>query len=247
MAPGVIESPRAAPMKAAEKLGQKGMGYFVRPLRMEDIAQVAQVERECFPTGWVATPFKRELQNRNAAYLVACQAADPSQAEEEARRKPPSPEALAHGSFLSRLKEWLRGLSGPASLPQADDSPPIVGFVGLWFLLDEAHITVIGVRERDRRKGIGELLVAASVELALHRPSRIVTLETRVSNYPAQALYLKYGFDQTGIRKGYYTDNREDAMVMSTGVISAPDYLERLQRLVREHAQRWGQSVRLLA
>lgn len=232
-------------MKTTERLGQKRMGYFVRPMRMEDIAQVAQVERECFPTGWVATPFRRELQNRNAAYLVACRAADPWQAEREAREVavagPPR-----RNSILKRLVDGIGELFAAPTSPPADFSQYIVGFVGLWFVVDEAHITAIGVREEERRKGIGEVLLAASVELASRRRSRIVTLETRVSNHPAQALYEKYGFDQEGIRKGYYTDNREDALVMSTGVISTPEYLERLRRLAQEHAQRWGQSVRFL-
>ncbi len=232
-------------LERQEGSSRKRMGYFVRPMRLEDIAQVEQVERECFPTGWSPTPFRRELQSRTAAYLVACTAPDPSRAQDEAfayGARPPEPLR----PLTARLLGAVRALVAPPAQPPPDFSQHIAGYVGLWFVVDEGHITAIGSRESQRRQGIGELLLIASIELGLTRMSQAVTLETRVSNYPAQALYLKYGFRRAGVRKGYYSDNGEDALIMTADAISSPSYRDRLRRLSAEHADRWGDSVRNL-
>ena len=249
MAP-VLECP-GLPMKTLEDIQaikSRGMGHFVRPMRMADIAQVTDVEQECFPVGWSPTPFRRELQTKTSFYLVGCSASDPTRAEDEATMfigVPEQPEEQPKPVLL-RLVEGLRSVIAPGAGPAQDFTQYVAGYVGLWFILEEAHVTAIGVRERDRRHGIGELLLIASIESALRRGSREVTLETRVSNTPAQNLYLKYGFNRMGIRKGYYTDNREDALIMTTDPITSLEYRARLDRLSQQHAQRWGESIRYL-
>ena len=80
----------------------------------------------------------------------------------------------------------------------------------------------------------------ASIELAMMRHSRVVTLEVRVSNHVAQSLYIKYGFSQVGLRKGYYTDNHEDAYIMTTEPISSPSYDEQFQTLEEAYKTRRG-------
>lgn len=235
-------------LKDIEAVRNRGMGHFVRPMRMADIAQVTEVERECFPAGWSPTPFRQELQNTTSFYLVACRAADPSTAEDEATifiGVPEDPRAAAT-PLLDRLLHGVKRALSPLAPPPQDFSQYVAGYVGLWFVVDEAHVTAIGVRERDRRNGIGELLLIAAIEAALRRGSREVTLEVRVSNASAQGLYLKYGFNRAGIRKGYYTDNREDALIMTTDPIRSVDYRARLDRLCDQHALRWGHSVRYL-
>ena len=222
------------------------MGFFVRPMREEDIPQVAVVEKECFPTGWVATPFKRELRNRMTAYLVACEAAEPYEAGVEARTPPPQA-ALSGRGFFDRLVVSVKDAFSASSRPVPDISQRIVGYVGIWFMVDEAHITAVGVVESSRRQGIGELLVLATTELAIPRGARVMSLEVRVSNDGAKALYEKYGFRPAGVRKGYYTDNHEDALIMTTEPISTMEYGQRLEELRLGHAERWGESVRLLS
>lgn len=91
----------------------------------------------------------------------------------------------------------------------------VVGYAGLWFIVDEAHLTSIAVRDEHRRRGIGERLLRASLELALERQATMMTLEVRASNQAAQALYQKYGFRKVGLRRGYYSDNHEDAWLMT--------------------------------
>jgi ribosomal-protein-alanine N-acetyltransferase len=108
----------------------------------------------------------------------------------------------------------------------------VIGFAGLWMLVDEAHITNIAVREKHRRQGIGEALLIAIIELAIKLGAHLITLEVRASNAEAQKLYAKYGFVKVGLRRGYYTDNHEDAVLMSIkDVRSAAIELERLKRV----------------
>lgn len=115
--------------------------------------------------------------------------------------------------------------------------PSIVGYGGFWMMLDEAHICTLGVHPGWRRRGVGELLLSSMIEMAASLGADFVTLEVRVSNLPAQRLYQKYGFAPTGVRKGYYSDNREDALTMSTESIRSATYqsrFNRLRRLLRE-------------
>lgn len=90
----------------------------------------------------------------------------------------------------------------------------IIGHCGMWVVLDECHITNVAVRSSMRGKGIGEALMRKAIELCKLNEVRLMTLEVRVSNETAQNLYRKLGFQDGGIRKNYYQDDREDALVM---------------------------------
>lgn len=90
----------------------------------------------------------------------------------------------------------------------------IIGFGGMWLIMDEIHITNIAIAPEYRRKGYGEKLVEAMVNYGVENGFKHMTLEVRVSNAPAIALYEKYGFKGFGIRPKYYIDTGEDALVM---------------------------------
>lgn len=90
----------------------------------------------------------------------------------------------------------------------------VVGYVGIWFVMDEGHITNVAVHSDYRGLKIGDKLIQALVNLCKENNIVSMTLEVRVSNIVAQSLYKKYGFKLAGIRKEYYSDNREDAMIM---------------------------------
>jgi [ribosomal protein S18]-alanine N-acetyltransferase len=94
------------------------------------------------------------------------------------------------------------------------DGDQVIGYCGVWIIVDEAHITNIAVLPEYRGKGLGEELMKKTMELAKHLGATKMTLEVRVSNHVAQSLYRKLGFQNGGIRKQYYTDNQEDALVM---------------------------------
>src|SRR5258708_14529767 len=107
----------------------------------------------------------------------------------------------------------------------------IVGYAGLWKMHDEAHITTVGVRRSDQGKGYGMVLMLALIQRAYELESRWLTLEVRASNYGAMALYEKLGFKVIGRRRGYYTDDGEDAVVMWSDWLLAPAFRDRYQAL----------------
>jgi len=89
-----------------------------------------------------------------------------------------------------------------------------IGYAAMWKIFDEGHITNIAVHPEYRQNGIGSRLVEKLVDIAKERGIVKMTLEVRKSNLAAQALYCKYGFKEMGLRKGYYADNGEDAIIM---------------------------------
>ena len=98
----------------------------------------------------------------------------------------------------------------------------VVAFGGIWLMVEEAHITTFGVHPDVRRRGIGRRLLLQLAEVALDLGSARMTLEVRVSNEPAQRLYRSFGFSVTGRRVAYYSDDGEDALVMTTPDLTGP-------------------------
>lgn len=193
----------------------------------DDLDQVSAMERESFPTLWPPTSYRKELKNRTAEYLVCVR-------EGEYVTVPGQP---ARKGFL--------GVFGRRNRPE----PPqrrelLVGYVGVWYMAGEAHIVSIAVREAYRRKGLGELLLIGSIEMAMRRDCQCVTLEARVSNDPAKALYAKYGFDDVGLRRRYYSDNGEDAVIMTTETLTSESYRTLFAKRVADFNERYGEAVR---
>ncbi|HUG29370.1 MAG TPA: ribosomal protein S18-alanine N-acetyltransferase [Candidatus Limnocylindria bacterium] len=114
-------------------------------------------------------------------------------------------------------------------IARADEA--IVGFAGLWVMVDEAHVTTFAVDPRWRRRGVGERLLLALIDIAVARQAREATLEVRLSNMPARRLYEKYGFRPVGIRPRYYSDNGEDALIMTTEPLGSAAVRDRLAGL----------------
>jgi [ribosomal protein S18]-alanine N-acetyltransferase len=95
-----------------------------------------------------------------------------------------------------------------------EEDEKVVGYCGVWVIVDEAHITNIAILPEYRGKKLGEALLSKVMEVTRQIGAVKMTLEVRVTNYIAQSLYRKLGFKDGAIRKGYYTDNHEDALVM---------------------------------
>ena len=110
----------------------------------------------------------------------------------------------------------------------------IVGYAGMWRMYDEAHVTTIGVRYDVQHSGYGRVLFAALVQAAYDMGAKWVTLEVRTSNENAMRMYEAFGFKVIGRRKGYYTDNGEDAIVMWSDSIYSP----RFRRAFEENLNR---------
>ncbi len=90
----------------------------------------------------------------------------------------------------------------------------VVGYMGLWVILDEGHITNVAIHPDYRNNGLGEFLMRHVMLRCQSSGVQRMTLEVRVSNLAAQSLYKRLGFSGVGVRRGYYTDTREDAMIM---------------------------------
>lgn len=121
----------------------------------------------------------------------------------------------SHYALLSELRDnhFARYLVAKLKM-QDKEEPEIVGYAGMWIVMNEAHITNIAVALDYRGMGIGKLLMEKMMKLAKENGADKMTLEVRKSNYIARHLYERLGFKARGIRRGYYSDNNEDAVIM---------------------------------
>ena len=203
-------------------------------MHKEVINQVADIDREAFPTMWPPVNYQRELQNQLAHYIMVC---DEERTEEPRRKSAPQ-------RGFSRVTSRVRQLFGydrfVSSETLSAGKQYVIGFAGFWIMADEAHILNIAVRETYRRRGVGELLLIYVLDLAIELDARIATLEVRPSNTVALSLYYKYGFIQVGLRPNYYIDNREDAILMTVENITSASFQAHLQQLKQSHSRNWG-------
>ncbi len=170
-------------------------------MTLADIDQVMEIEQVAFPAPWSARAYRYEItENDHSTMLVV---------------RPASPDGLRM-RFTRRL-----GLSKPG---------PVLGYAGFWLLVDESHIYTIAVHPNWRGWGLGELLLISLLDRGIELGARVATLEVRVSNQAAQGLYNKYGFEIVSRRKRYYTNNNEDAYIMTTPLFETPEFISNLNR-----------------
>jgi ribosomal-protein-alanine N-acetyltransferase len=112
----------------------------------------------------------------------------------------------------------------------------VIAYAGVWLMVDEAHITTFAVAPAWRRRRIGERLLVALLDLAIARAAREATLEVRLSNLAARRLYEKFGFRPVGIRPRYYSDDHEDALIMTSEPLASPAMERRVAALRAELA-----------
>jgi ribosomal-protein-alanine N-acetyltransferase len=116
---------------------------------------------------------------------------------------------------------------------RADDL--IVAYGGIWLMVDEAHVTSFAVHPDHRRSGIGGRLMLELMELSVHLGARIATLEVRLSNEAARLLYGRFGFRPVGVRPRYYSDNGEDALIMTTEPLGSPLMRQRIAQMTERY------------
>ena len=180
--------------------------YLVEPMTLDDINQVMEIEQIVFPAPWSARAYHYEItKNDHSTMLVVRPAGMPT-------------------SPLGHLKHRL-GLAA---------HPPLLGYAGLWLLVDETHICTIAVHPQSQGRGLGELLIVSLLDQSVKLGARRATLEVRVSNSAALELYLKYGFEIVSRRKRYYTDNNEDAYIMTTPPFETADFQTNLDHRRRQ-------------
>ncbi|MFH1088145.1 MAG: ribosomal protein S18-alanine N-acetyltransferase [Chloroflexota bacterium] len=114
----------------------------------------------------------------------------------------------------------------------------VLGFISFWLVAGEIHVTGVAVRQISQRRGIGERLLISLLDKAIEYKANMATLEVRVSNLSAQSLYQKYGFEKVGIRVGYYSDNHENAQLMTVCNVSSATYRAKLKALKQNHTEK---------
>lgn len=138
---------------------------------------------------------------------------------------------LPHRAYTDELERnhlahyfVLRTLFPKSQTRLTDDSAAIIGVAGFWLIASEIHIITIAVHPDWRGLGLGEWQLHTLIEKGQSLGATTATLEVRLSNHTAQALYHKYGFQEVGRRTGYYSNNGEDALILTVPSLILPDY-----------------------
>lgn len=187
--------------------------YVLRHMRLDDVPQVAEIDQISFSLPWSARTYEFEIANRDTSQMVVLEIPD---------QNPARP------GGLRGVVQRLLGLGMPGV---------IVGYGGCWLIAGEAHISTIAVRPDARGRGLGELLLVGMLQRGIHLGGEYSVLEVRASNLTAQALYEKYEYRVVGLRKGYYRDNGEDALIMEVRPLDEA-YRQRLNQRLEALKQR---------
>ncbi|HLG74934.1 MAG TPA: ribosomal protein S18-alanine N-acetyltransferase [Ktedonobacteraceae bacterium] len=191
---------------------------------MSDVPRVIEIERLAYPSTWPPSAYRKELQDNRWAHYIVLRDLQNKEASGEVSQESEKPRK-------NRLFPLSLLPARPTATAPSPDLNSIIGFAGLWLMVDEAHVTTIAMHPDYRRLGLGEYLLASLIDISYAIGAKWVTLEVRVSNYTAQNLYRKYGFREAGLRHRYYSDNQEDALIMWTDEINSPAYKEKFQEL----------------
>ena len=190
----------------------------IRPMTAADIRAVQRVERAAYGPNVPRTPFEREITNGLAQYFVAV--------ERGGEPEPP------HGFDALRRLFHLGG----------DPDERVVGFLGLWYTVDQLHIVTIAVDPSAQTGGIGQRLLLEAFHVAAESELRTIALEVRPSNAPALHVYEKFGFAHVGRLRAYYSDNGEDALVMLTPELASAEHVALISSLREQHLARFGDA-----
>jgi [ribosomal protein S18]-alanine N-acetyltransferase len=185
-----------------KELKQFDPRFRLRRMYLEDLDRVLEIESQSFgPFHWSRNNFSQELGNEMAIYLL-----------------------------IESLETKEKFLDQSDGRHHELDKNLIVAYGGAWLILDEMHITTLGTDPEFRRNKLAEAIINNLIEIAVYNKIRGITLEVRESNIAAQKLYEKYGFQKMGLRKNYYEDNQESALILWTEDIQTPKYLELLRK-----------------
>jgi [ribosomal protein S18]-alanine N-acetyltransferase len=191
--------------------------YTVEPMRLIDLDEVMHIERLTFSAPWSERAYRYEITQNEYSTMVVARA------------------VLRGNGWSMRLLQRF-GLVEPG---------PVLGYAGFWLLVDEMHVSTIAVHPEWRGQGLGELLLISLLDRGAARNAHKATLEVRVSNLTAQALYRKLGFTIVARIARYYSDNNEDAFIMATPPLGSPGFQANLRQCrIRLLTRLQGQSER---
>jgi ribosomal-protein-alanine N-acetyltransferase len=200
------------------------MRFAIEEMRSEHIPAISAIDRAVYPIPWPVHSYRSELHNRSAYYVVACRVDADAHVDHPAEVGAGAGAGAGPG-LLSRLSRLLRP-GTTLTVAEEVEMRRVVGYSGLWLMVNEAHITTIAVAPEYQGRGLGEMLLISLIDKAIELNALCLTLEVRVSNHVAQSLYRKYTFRETGLRRRYYSDNGEDAHIMTTEDVDTPHFQE---------------------
>ncbi|MSP22202.1 MAG: ribosomal-protein-alanine N-acetyltransferase [Dehalococcoidia bacterium] len=202
---------------------------LLREMTLADTTGVRRIEVAAYEDAWPQTTFEEELRNSFATYLVAVDVQGGAAV------------ALPRPSGHAGRPWWARLLAGatPEAPPPHEAGGSIAGYCGAWFHVDQLHIVTVAVDPARQGRGIAQRLLIECFDRAIEADLRNVTLEVRPSNTRAQEIYRRFGLQQVGIHRAYYANNGEDAIVMLTPDLAAPEQRARLEVVRSEVATRF--------
>lgn len=179
----------------------------LRHMRVQDVSQVMAIDEEAFNPPWPERSYRFEINESQITYMATL---------EKFEQRP-----------VQGLRRIFKTLRGDEKL--MEEQSVVVGYGGIWKISDEAHINTIASHPDYRGKKYGEIVLAGLIRRAIQLGAAYIVLEVRVSNFIAQKLYRKYGFDIFGVKADYYHHDREDAYDMRVDL--TPEYSEQFSQL----------------
>lgn len=201
----------------------------LRSLTPSLLPAALELDQRCFGGLWTAEGYQRELESPNSELLVLVE--DKGQ----------------------RTGDRGQGTEVSDSIQPSDQdkdsllTPHLIGLGCYWAILEEAHITILAIDPAYQRQGLGQVLLYTLLASAHQRGLERATLEVRISNQSAIALYTKFGFREAGRRRKYYQDTGEDALVLWRGGLNSPEFPQILVNWWKESHDRLQRSAWLLS
>ncbi|MCL2933636.1 MAG: ribosomal protein S18-alanine N-acetyltransferase [Trichodesmium sp. MAG_R03] len=183
----------------------------IQKMSPKHISSVVELDRLCFGGLWNAQGYQRELESPNSDLLILVISQNTEDSNEEV--------FLKSSSFQSQI---------------SFNHQSIIGIGCLWAILEEAHITILGIHPQYQRLSFGQLLLYTLMRSAWKRGLERATLEVAASNISALSLYYKFGFQDVGRRRRYYQQTGEDALILWRGHIHEPEFKETLSEWHKE-------------
>ncbi|NEQ36452.1 MAG: ribosomal protein S18-alanine N-acetyltransferase [Okeania sp. SIO3I5] len=177
----------------------------------EHIPSVVELDRLCFGGLWNAQGYQRELESPNSDLLILVIGQNTEDMNEEV--------VFKFSNFQSQI---------------TDNYQSIIGIGCLWAILEEAHITILGIHPQYQGLGFGQLLLYTLMRCAWERGLERATLEVSASNFSALSLYHKFGFQDVGRRRGYYQQTGEDALILWRGRLHETEFEQTLSEWHRQ-------------
>jgi len=203
----------------------------LKPLTAEQLSAAVKLDQLCLGGLWTEAGYRRELESPNSELLVLVR----SEALKLKGSEPLKIESLkgeeAEDLLQNSTSDQAMNLSG-------ENEPTLIGLGCFWAILEEAHITLLGVHPDYQRRGLGQLLLEALLRKAQLRGLEWATLEVRASNQAALSLYQKFGFQEAGRRRRYYKDTDEDALILWRKGLQSPEFAELLVNWQRQISDR---------